>query len=421
MLNKLIPRTEFSKNVLTILTGSTISQIIPILISPILTRIYTPSDFGIFALYLSVLMIISSVATGKYEMAIILAKSDEEVASIVRLIVIVLICVSLVVAMSVLLLNEYISMLLGQVEIKQWLYYLPISIFLIGFYQILNHLLIRYKLFKMVSQNKVFATTTNSSLQLYIGFIFETAFGFLFGRLFSNVIGISLIIKNRKIRSILFCKKKTGIKSMAIEYKSFPIYDVPSTLVNTCSSQAPLIFLNKYFSVAVLGFYSLMNKVVLMPISILSKSVQDVFKQKASEDYNMKGNCKDVYEGTFKKLFLLGLLPFTLLGALGPEIFSFVFGSKWVVAGEFAQILAPLMFLKFIVSPLSYTFYIVKKQKIDLIGQVIIFSLTIGSMTIGVFNDSVSIALGLYSASVSVMYLTYLAFSYHYSKGLTNA
>jgi len=50
MINKLKLKSEFAKNVLTLMTGTTIAQAIPIAISPILTRIYTPEDFGVFAL-----------------------------------------------------------------------------------------------------------------------------------------------------------------------------------------------------------------------------------------------------------------------------------------------------------------------------------------------------------------------------------
>jgi O-antigen/teichoic acid export membrane protein len=85
MLNKLKPKSEFSRNVLTLMTGTTIAQAIPIAISPILTRIYTPEDFGVFALYMSVVSIVSVVATGRYELAIMLPKKDEDAINIVTL------------------------------------------------------------------------------------------------------------------------------------------------------------------------------------------------------------------------------------------------------------------------------------------------------------------------------------------------
>lgn len=417
MLKKILPKSEFSKNILTILTGATIAQAIPILVSPLLTRMYTPQDFGIFALYLSILTIISSVATGRYEMAIMLAEDEDEVVTIIKLIATILFSVSTTIMVVVVLFGSELSLQLGNANLVQWLYFLPLSILTIGLYQMLTYLLIRYKQFKVVSSNKVFATATNSSLQIYIGYVFESAFGFIVGRLTSNIVAIILVVKNTTIKKLIFKKNKSQIITIAKKYNNFPLYDIPSTLVNTCSSQLPILFINKYFSTTLLGFYSLMNKVILMPISILSKSILDVFKQKASEDYLKQGNCVCIYKSTLKKLLILGVLPFSLLALFGPEIFSLIFGEKWRSAGEFAQILSPLMLLKFIVSPLSYTFYIADKQRVDLVGQVMIFVCTIGSMSIGVFHNSISIALIYYSISVSVMYLIYLYLSYLYSKG----
>ena len=417
MLKKLAPKSEFSKNILTILTGSSIAQVIPLLVSPLLTRIYSPEDFGIFALYLSVLMIISSVATGKYELAIMLAKDDDEVAALVKIITITLLSTSLVFFLAAILFATQIAIKLGNLQLEYWLYFLPVSIMSIGYYQMLNYLLIRYKLFKTVSTNKIFATTTNSSFQLTIGYIFETAFGFLFGRLLSNFIAMFLILKKSTIRNVLFRKKTQNLIEVATIHKNFPLYDLPGTLVNTCSSQAPMIFISKYFSIPMLGFYSLMNKVVMMPISLISKSILDVFKQRASEDYNNNGNCLEIFKSTFKLLSLIGIIPFTLLAIFGSDLFAFVFGEKWRMAGVFSQILAPLMYLRFVVSPLTYTFYIAKKQKIDLIGQTCTFILTIGSMILGVYYNSIDLALYYYCVSASIMYLIYLSLSYRFSKG----
>ena len=96
MFNKLKPKSEFSRNVLTLMTGTTIAQAIPIAISPILTRIYAPEDFGMFALYMSVASIISVIATGRYELAIMLPKKDEDAVNIVALSIIISFFVSFI-------------------------------------------------------------------------------------------------------------------------------------------------------------------------------------------------------------------------------------------------------------------------------------------------------------------------------------
>ena len=118
MLGKFKPKSEFSRNVLTLMTGTTIAQAIPIAISTILTRIYTPEDFGIFALYMSIASMIAVVATGRYELAIMLPKKDEDAVSIVALSIIISFFVSFIALLIVSIFNTEIASLLGNPEIS---------------------------------------------------------------------------------------------------------------------------------------------------------------------------------------------------------------------------------------------------------------------------------------------------------------
>jgi len=416
MLNRLKPKSEFSRNVLTLMTGTTIAQAIPIAISPILTRIYTPEDFGLFALYMATVSIISVIATGRYEMAIMLPREDEDVKSIVKLILILLSTVSAFVFLIVYTLNQEITALFENKEISNWLYFLPLSIFLVGLYQVFNYLLIRKKSFKRLAKNKVIVSSSNASAQLAIGLSSASPFGLLFGNLIGYIISIFFIIKSRIINKYFYLKG-LPIRKVASEYKNFPKFDVPSVLLNVIANQIPLFALGKYFGIGVLGYYSLMYKVLMMPISLLSNTILDVFKQRATEDYNKYGNCKNIYVKTLKKLVLLGIIPFSILGLFAADIFSFVFGEQWKVAGEFAQIMTPMFFLNFVVNPLSYTFFIVQKQNINMIGQFTLLCLTLVAIYFGIkLHDEYMIVIA-FSISYSIIYFIYILISYHFAKG----
>lgn len=148
-------KSEFSKNIITLMTGTTIAQAIPIAISPILTRIYTPEDFGIFAIYLAITSIIAVIATGRYEMAIMLPKEEKDVKSILKLIIILLSIVTFATFLIVFIFNDEITNLFENKEISNWLYFLPVSVFLVGIYQVYNYLLIREKILKDYLQIKL--------------------------------------------------------------------------------------------------------------------------------------------------------------------------------------------------------------------------------------------------------------------------
>jgi len=417
MLTKLKPKSEFSRNVLTLMTGTTIAQAIPIAISPILTRIYTPEDFGVFALYMAIASIVAVAATGRYEMAIMLPKKNEDVKSIVKLILILLSTITFITFLIVLFFNQAITNLFENPEISNWLYFLPISIFLVGLYQIYNYLLIREKNFKRLSKNKVIVSTTNASTQLGYGFIISNGFGLLFGNIISYIVSIYFIIKSKVVNKY-FHFKDNSIRQVAKEYQNFPRYDVPSAFFNKVSQELPSLTIPIFFSTSILGFYSLMYRVLMSPLVLISASVEDVFKESATKEYHNKGNCKKIFLSTFKKLLIIGLIPFLILIFFAPDLFAFIFGEQWKISGKIAQIMAIVFFLRFIAKPLSYTFYIANKQKVNMIGQFLLILFTLLALFIGyIYGDEYFFFYSL-SITFSIFYIVYCILSYKYSKGI---
>lgn len=137
MINKLKPKSDFSHNVLTLMTGTTIAQAIPIAISPILTRIYTPEDFGVFALFLAIVGFFSVIASGRYEQAILIPKKDEDAINIFALGFIIICSISLFLLIIILIFNNNITALLNNETISIWLYFIPLTVFFIGLFNLL--------------------------------------------------------------------------------------------------------------------------------------------------------------------------------------------------------------------------------------------------------------------------------------------
>ncbi|HHD79092.1 MAG TPA: translocase, partial [Epsilonproteobacteria bacterium] len=142
------------------MTGTSIAQAIPLAISPILTRIYTPEDFGIFALYMSVASMIAVTATGRYELAIMLPKKDDDAMNIVALSIVISFFVSFITLLIVFSFNAQITHLLGNPEISFWLYFIPITVLLTGIYQSFNYWINRKKEYGRLATNKVIQSGT---------------------------------------------------------------------------------------------------------------------------------------------------------------------------------------------------------------------------------------------------------------------
>jgi O-antigen/teichoic acid export membrane protein len=193
MIQRLKPKSEFSRNVLTLMTGTTIAQAIPIAISPILTRIYTPEDFGVFALYIAITVIVSVIATGRYELAITLPKKDEDAVNIVALSIIITFFVSVLSFLVVFFLNAKITHLLKNQEISSWLYLVPLTVFFTGIYQSFNYWSNRKKQYKRLSISRVAQSGVTGTSNLTMGFLGFGSSGLILGGLIGQLLATTIL------------------------------------------------------------------------------------------------------------------------------------------------------------------------------------------------------------------------------------
>lgn len=416
--------SKFSKNVLTLVSGTAIAQAIPLGLSPVLTRIFSPNDFAVFAIYMSVVAVGTVLVSMKYDLAIILPTKDEEAANVALLALFIAALISIVLLLITIFFNIEIAGLLTsepalKSEVAKWLYFVPLSVFFMGVFNALSFWLNRKSDYKTMAKSKVVNSGSMTGTQLLLGATGQIGpgliSGFIFGRFFS-VVYLTKRIHFGKANFFLHYDK-LKIYKMVNRYKRFPIFTLPGEFVNVISNQLPVFLLGNYFNAAILGNYSLMERVLNAPISLLGRSVLDVFKQKASEDYIAQGNCREIFVKTFRTLAVLVILPCLTLFLFGPYLFELIFGKEWAIAGEFAQIMAILFFFKFIASPLSYMFNIAEKQHIDLIWQIGLFVVTVTSFAVGVSYDSIRLALICFTGSYSFLYMINLYLSYQFSKG----
>lgn len=179
-------KNEFTKNVLMLMTGTTVAQALPIAISPILTRLYTPEDFGIAALYIAISTIIGSIATGRYELAVMLPEEDDEALNLVVLGLFIASILSVILFIVVIIFNQQICNLLNNEEISLWLYFIPLSVFFIGLFNVLRFYNNRIKQYKDLAKANVFKSVTSAIVRLSVVFIKPGPTGLISGQITSN-------------------------------------------------------------------------------------------------------------------------------------------------------------------------------------------------------------------------------------------
>jgi O-antigen/teichoic acid export membrane protein len=397
------PSSSFVENVLKLVTGSVFAQGIGVLVAPIVTRLFAPEAFGVAALFASIAGIIGVVACLRYELSIMLPKTDEEAANLLGVSLFFVLIITSISALIIFFADDLIVNLLNSPELKRYLWLVPIVVFVTGIFTALNYWNSRTKHFGRLSIARVISSVVAQTTKLGAGFAGSVSGGVLIGTsilgqiVSTFVLGGQIWRDDRRLfrASIRWKKMIAGLK----RYKKFPIFTTWSVLLNTISHQVPVWMLAFFFSPTVVGFYALARTILSMPAGLVGSAVAQVFLQKAAEANNRGDDLSKVVEGVFSRLIALSIFPFLLLVFIGKDFFVIVFGIRWAEAGVYTQILSLSILFSFIASPISTLFSVLEKQGSGLFFNVIFFfTRTIAIIAGGLIGDD-RIALGLFAVA----------------------
>jgi len=381
MIKRLKPKSEFSRNVLTLMTGTTIAQAIPIAISPILTRMYTPEDFGVLAVFVAITSIFGSIANGRYELTIMLPEKDEDAINIFALGFIITSVISLILLVLVTIFHSDLEIILNNKSIGIWLYFIPVAVFFTGVYNILNYFNNRKKYYKDIAKATIIKSIITAVIQLSVGFLKGGVGGLIGGQVISQLFANMRLIRNViKDKFLISNISKDKMMMLAKKYKDYPKFTLWAGLASTLSVHYTNILISSIFSVATLGFYSLVQKLLGVPSVLIGNSIGQVFFQEATKEKRLTGSSKKTFKATLQKLIIIGLPSFTILYFIVEELFAFVFGEEWRVAGIYAEAVIPLFFVMFVVSPFTIMNQVDLKNRLGMQWQFGLFLLYMSIM-----------------------------------------
>jgi O-antigen/teichoic acid export membrane protein len=410
--------TGFVSNVLKLATGSAFAQGLGIVLAPFIARLFAPEAFGVAALFVSITYIIGVVACLRYDLSIVLPKTDEEGANLLGLSLFFVLIVSAAVALVVVVAGDLISDLLNSPQLKRYLWLAPIAVFVNGAFQALNYWNTRTKHFGRLSIARVAQAITTQTVKLTAGFAGYVSGGVLIvcavlGSLVSaGFLGARVWREDRRLfrENVRWNKMTVGLK----RYKKFPVYDTWSTLLNTVSRQLPTLLLAFFFSPTIVGYFTLGFALIGVPMTLLGSAIGQVFFQRSSEAH-ITGNLCYVVDNVFRRLVAFGLFPVLLLTVLGRDLFVVALGQRWEEAGVYVQILSPWMFFVFISSPMSTILRVLERQQTALYLDIVIFISRLLSLLIGGYTDNPRVALVLFSFSGALIYGWYSLYILHVS------
>lgn len=406
ILNKL-PSGSFAKNVVTLMTGTTLAQAIIILLAPILTRLYSPEDFGIYALYTSVASIITVFACLSYDFAIVLPEQHEDAANVLGLSILICLVMSGLTLILVALLRTPIANLLNAPNLAIYLWLIPLSVLGAGLFKAFNYWSTRRKQFKRLAARQITQSTITSVTQIGASATFHTGPGGLIGGLIIGQLAatgrLAWKVGKDEGKFLKSCISFRNLKRMAIRYKKFPLYDSWSSLFNTASTMLPALLLGFFFSPAVVGFYALGQRVLSLPMGVIGGSIAQVFFPRATKAQR-EGDLNKVTLDLFERLLAIGFVPLMLIAVVAPDLFAIVFGERWWTAGEYVRWMSLWLFFQFISSPLSTIYYVMERQRDLLTFNVVMFLTRLLVIIVGGIREDVSLAIVLLGTTGAVLY-----------------
>lgn len=401
-------------------TGIAIAQTIPIVITPILTRLYSPAQFGVFATFVALAGILAVVATGRYEVAIMMPKSNRR-AQAVLLLALLINLASMAALLAVFIVVRILMSrgilpafsLFGELGIL--LMAVPVFAFLNAALQSLTLWNSRQKAFRRVAASRFVQAATTAFVSIAaIGFSGVGGNGLILGALTGSVAGIFMLLPSLAglPTSIWNVARFRLLAHEARTYVNYPKFSLLADLTNALAWRLPILVFPVLFGMATTGQLSIAYRIVGLPSQMIGKAFLDVFRQKAAEDFSRDGNCLAIYMKTLRILMGISVVLFLPLILFGGPLFSLVFGAEWRTAGEFVELLSAMFAASFVASPLAFVLYIANRQSWDLAWQILFAASTAIALSLGAWTASAEIAVSSLAALGLVSYLIYFGISY---------
>lgn len=372
----------FARSVAVLVGGTALAQALTVVALPALTRLYGPGEFGVLAIYASVLGTLSVIACLRFEVAIPLPEDEREAVALLA----ISLCASLVLAAAcaaaILLYPGSVmaSLRMPQLEPYQWL--IPIGVWLAGSYAALQYWATRKRQFRTIAQTRVLQGLGGAGTQLALGFALAASpFGLLFGHMISAGAGVARLLRSAwsEAGPLALTLQWAEVKRTACKYRRFPTYSMPEALANSAGIQVPVILIAVLSAGPLAGMLFVAQRVLSAPMLLISGSVAQVYLAHAT-DHKRSGTLGEFTASTIEGLGKVAAGPIIALGIVSPTLTATVFGTSWVAVGKVIFYLTPWIVMQLLTSPVSMALHVTDNQRTALLLQLFGLFIRVGSV-----------------------------------------
>lgn len=401
--------TRFWPNVASVLSGTAIAQAIPIMGSLVLARLFLPEAYGGYTVWFGAMLIVAVIATLRLEMALAVipdGRERDEALGMVLTTILVIGSGLTVVAVGIWLSAGFPD----AVETPFLVFSAILAAGLAASFDTWLAMAAADGNYRSLIKLRILQAAMIVFAQFAASLVSRAPEALVVGHL----LGLAISVAVAAVTFRVTMPSPSKLAAFWRAHSRFPAFALPADAINSVSAQLPLMIISARFGNESAGLFALTMRVLGAPTALLGRSVLDVFRRHAAEAFRDRAECRAEYVSTFKVLAAGSVVFVICTYLLAEPVFATAFGPNWREAGTMAVWLAPLFALRFVASPLSYVFYIVGRQNIDLIWQICLLTVILATLT--VLPDLRATILA-YGYAYAGMYFVYLTLSYTCSKG----
>lgn len=383
-------KSSFVKNVLIVMSGTAIAQAIGFALTPIISRLYSPSDFGMFGSFNSVATIIAAGVTLDYSQAIMLPKEKEDAINLFFISCLCTFAIGFLCLTFCLLAPAFLNGLMKTSGV--WaLALLIIATFVAGLNQSLQAWCVRVKAFKQTSASQVIRSLSSNGSQVGFGLLKSGAPGLIISGVLADILAsfnlLRVILPD--IKTFWQGIQWNRLKQFIMEYRDFPMYSASQNVINALSNGLPVLLLAHFYGIAVAGAYAFGMRILQVPMGFVLRALRQVLFQKASETQHQGGSLLPLYTKITFGLFAVAVFPSAVLFIWAPQLFTWIFGPQWHAAGELAGWLVLWMLFAFCNLPAVLFARLIRVQRmVFLYDLVLLFLRTIALILGGLYLNA---------------------------------